>query len=74
MDEGDDGFGMVDLGVKGPKIDLENGSWEDLCMREAFGLEKLDGILNLSLRFMATLSSFGIHITFALLIFSLCGL
>ena len=55
-------------------MDLENGSWDDLCMREAFGLAELDVILNLSLRFIATLSSFGIHITFALLIFSLCGL
>ena len=57
MDEGDDGFGMVDL-----------------CMREAFGLAELDAIWNLSLRVIATLSSFGIHKIFAFLIFSLCGL
>ena len=55
-------------------MDLENGSWDDLCMREAFGLAELDVILNLSLRLIATLSSFGIHINFAVLIFSLCGL
>ena len=55
-------------------MDLENGSVDDLCMREAFGLEKLDVILNLSLRFIATLNSFGIHIIFASFIFSLCGL
>ena len=42
-------------------MDLENGSWDDLCMREAFGLVELDVILNLSLRFIATLSRFGIH-------------
>ena len=55
-------------------MDLENGSVDDLCVREAFGLAELDGIWNLSLRFIATLSSFGIHIIFAVLIFSLCGL
>ena len=74
MDEGDDVFGTVDLGIKGPKMDLENGSEDDLCMREAFGLAALDVIWNLSLRFMATFSSFGIHISFAFFIFSLCGL
>ena len=73
MEEGDDGFGMVDLGIQGPKMDLENGSLEDLCMREAFGLAELDFIWNLSLRFIATLSSFGIHIILVFLIFSLCG-
>ena len=41
--------------------DLENGSVDDLCMRETFGLVELDVIWNLSLRFIATLSSFGIH-------------
>ena len=35
-------------------------------MREAFGLAELDSIGNLSLRFIATLSSFGIHIIFAI--------
>ena len=55
-------------------MDLENGSWDDLCMGEAFGLAKLDVILNLSLRFIATLSSFGIHKIFVFFIFSLCGL
>ena len=54
MDEGHDGFGMGDLGIKGPKMELE-----------AFGLAKLDVILNLSLRFSATLSNFGIHIIFS---------
>ena len=38
-------------------------------MREAFGLAELDGIWNLSLRFIATLSSFGIHIIFAFFYF-----
>ena len=52
-------------------MDLENGRWDDLCMGEAFGLVELDGILNHSLRFIATLSIFGIHITFAFFIFSL---
>ena len=55
-------------------MDVENGSLDDLCMREAFGLVELDVIWNLSLRFIATLSSFGIHIIFAFFIFSLCGL
>ena len=49
-------------------MDLENGSEDDLCMGEAFRLAKLDVILNLSLRFIATLSNFGIHIIFAFLI------
>ena len=43
-------------------------------MREAFGLVKLDAILNLSLRLIASLSSFGIHIIFEFFILSLCGL
>ena len=55
-------------------MDLEDGSEDDLCVREAFGLAELDGILNLSLRFIATFSSSGIHIIFAFFIFSLCGL
>ena len=54
-------------------MDLENGSVGDLCMREAFGLAELNVMLNLSLRFIATLSSFGIHIIFAFFILSLCG-
>ena len=54
-------------------MDLENGILGDLCMREAFGLVELDVIWNLSLRFIATLSSFGIHIIFVFFIFSLCG-
>ena len=74
MEEGDDGFRMVDLGICGPKMDLENGSGDDLWMREAFGLVALDVIWNISLRFIATLSSFGINIIFSFLIFSLCGL
>ena len=63
MDEGHDGFGRGDLGIKGPKMELE-----------AFGLAKLDVILNLSLRFIAKLISFGIHKFFSFFIFSLCGL
>ena len=55
-------------------MDLENGSLDDLWMREAFGLAKLYAILNLSLTFIASLSSFGIHKIFAFFIFSLCGL
>ena len=55
-------------------MDLENGNWDDLWMREIFGLVELDVIWNISLRFNATLSSFGIHIIFAFFIFSLCGL
>ena len=50
-------------------MDLENGSLDDLCMREAFGLEELDVIWNLSLRFIATLSSFGIHKIFTFFYF-----
>ena len=55
-------------------MDLENGSLDDLCMRKGFGLTKLDVMLNYSLRFIATLSSFGIHNFFAFFIFSLRGL
>ena len=55
-------------------MDVENGRVDDLGVREAFGLATLDVVLNLSLRFIATLSSFGIHIIFSFVIFSLCGL
>ena len=70
---------MMDLGwwiwvYKDPKWIYKNRSLDDVCMREAFGLAELDVILNLSLRFIVTLSSFGIHIIFTFLIFSLCGL
>lgn len=55
-------------------MDEGDGNLDDLGMREAFGLAKLDVIWNLSLRFIATLVSFGIHKIFAFFIFSLCGL